>query len=85
MASVATEMLIKKGFLRREDDAKDRRLRRLTPTEKAAPIIKEGRDMQRYFAEVLTSGISEQEAQALRSAADKLILCAERFLKEENR
>ena len=83
MASVATEMLIKKGFLRREDDARDRRLRRLTPTEKAAPIIKEGREMQRYFAEILTSGISAQEAQALRSAADKLILSVERFLKEE--
>ena len=76
-------MLIKKGFLHREDDEKDRRLRRLTPTEKAAPIIKEGREMQRYFAEILTSGISAQEAQALRSAADKLILSVERFLKEE--
>lgn len=82
MASVATEILIKKELLRREDDNNDRRLRRLIPTEKATPIINEGREMQKAFTGAVTGGISEQEAAALRSAAEKLIFNAERILRE---
>lgn len=61
LASVGVETLIREGLLTRQDDPADRRIRRLTPTEKAAPIIAEGRQMQARFGAVLTEGISAEE------------------------
>lgn len=61
LASVGVETLIREGLLTRQDDPADRRIRRLTPTEKAAPIIHAGRQMQTRFGTLLTEGISEEE------------------------
>ncbi len=58
--------------MRRENDSTDRRIRRLVPTEKAAPIIAEGRDMQSRFAVMLRSGITQEELASFERMTDKL-------------
>lgn len=72
IASVAVETLISGGYMRRENDSTDRRIRRLVPTEKAAPIIAEGRDMQSRFAVMLRSGITQEELASFERMTDKL-------------
>ena len=47
IASIGVETLIRSGFLERQDDPQDRRIRRLIPTEKAAPVIADGA-LRRY-------------------------------------
>lgn len=72
IASVAVETLITGGYMQRENDSSDRRIRRLFPTEKAAPIITEGRDMQSRFAVMLRSGITQEELASFERMTDKL-------------
>lgn len=72
IASVAVETLITGGYMQRENDSSDRRIRRLVPTEKAAPIITEGRDMQSRFAVMLRSGITQEELASFERMTDKL-------------
>lgn len=73
MASMATESLIQNGLMLRQNDLKDRRVRRLVPTEKAASIIREGRTIQERFAKTLRQGVTEQEIEVFLRVADKLI------------
>ena len=49
IASVSVEILIENGFLVRKDDESDRRRRRLILTEKADPVISDGKKMQKYL------------------------------------
>jgi DNA-binding MarR family transcriptional regulator len=72
IASVAVESLIQRGLLTSEGDPKDRRMNRLIPTEKAQPIIEEGRRMQQYFEETLRNGITEEDLEVFSRVADKL-------------
>ena len=61
IASVAIDSLIKNGLLCRTEDEADRRKRRLAVTEKAAPIIEEGREMQAKFTAALRQNITDEE------------------------
>ena len=72
IASVAVETLISGEYMTRECDPHDRRIRRLVPTEKAAPLINEGRRMQQNFARTLRRGITAEELQASESINAKL-------------
>lgn len=72
IASVAVETLISGEYMTRECDPHDRRIRRLVPTEKAAPLINEGRRMQQNFARTLRRGITAEELQAFESINAKL-------------
>ena len=72
IASVAVETLISVEYMTRECDPHDRRIRRLVPTEKAAPLINEGRRMQQNFARTLRRGITAEELQAFESINAKL-------------
>lgn len=72
MASVAADTLIAKGLITRCDDPLDRRLRRLAPTDAAAPLIADGHKMQREFAASLTDGITEEELTAAEMTAAKI-------------
>lgn len=72
IASVAVDSLIKKGLLSRCEDEADRRKRRLVLTEKAIPIIKEGREMQARFADALKTNITDSEFDAVESVAEKI-------------
>ncbi len=72
IASVSTDSLIENGFLLRTTDPHDRRIFRLTPTEKAAPIIDEGRKVQEYFTGNLKSGVTDDELAVLNTLVGKL-------------
>lgn len=72
IASVAVETLISGEYMTRECDPHDRRIHRLVPTEKAAPLINEGRRMQQNFARTLCRGIKAEELQAFESINAKL-------------
>lgn len=72
IASVAVETLIQNGYMTRESDPADRRIRRLIPTEKAIPLIEEGRTMQKRFADTLRSGIMQDELASFMTMTDKL-------------
>lgn len=62
-ASVAIETLVKRGYLKREADAQDRRRQRLILTERAGAAIELGRQAQTTFGEQVTDGIAEEEMQ----------------------
>ena len=62
-ASVAIETLVKRGYLKREADAQDRRRQRLILTERAGDAIALGRQAQLAFGEQVTGGITEEELQ----------------------
>ena len=82
IASVSTDLLIENGLLSRTTDPNDRRIFRLTPTEKAAEIIEEGRRIQEYFAGTLREGVTEEELTAFSSLVGKLEANLSRFGKE---
>ena len=85
IASVAVESLMQSGLLERREDARDRRIRRLIPTAKAAPILSEGRRMQKHFADTLRSGITPEETAAFQSVTEKLVANMECFGREEKK
>lgn len=72
IASVAIDSLIKNGLLCRAEDEADRRKRRLAVTEKAAPIIEEGREMQAKFTAALRQNITDEEFAAIESLSKKI-------------
>ncbi len=63
IASVAVDQLVEAGLLERRVDAHDRRITRLFPTEKATPLIAEGRARQEQFYHRLNQTLTEEEKQ----------------------
>ena len=55
-----------------ENAGSDRRRRRLILTEKADPVISDGKKMQKYFTETLKKNITPEEMAAFQSLTDKL-------------
>lgn len=72
LASVAIESLLRQRLLTRSADERDKRFKRLTPTEKAAPLIEEGRRMQQAFWDALRQDVTNEELAALDTATRKL-------------
>lgn len=66
MASVAVDTLVRRGFLIAEDDADDRRVRRLSVAPAAADVIRDGTEVQRQFVESVGRGIGEDDREAFR-------------------
>lgn len=61
IVSLHVDTLVTLGLLERKAVPGDRRKLRLVPTEKAAPIIAQGKAMQESFAQTLAQGLSEDE------------------------
>ena len=59
--SVNVNKLVNEGLLLRENDQEDRRKVQLRCTEKAAAIIRRGRELQEQFIAQMLSGLSEEE------------------------
>lgn len=59
--SANVERLVKEGYVERRAVPGDRRKDALVCTEKAADIVKRGRELQAEFASALLAGISEEE------------------------
>ena len=59
--SINVNKLVGKGYLLRQNDPEDRRKVHLRCTEKAAPIIARGRQLQEVFLKEILQGLSGQE------------------------
>lgn len=70
--SKAVDLLINKGFLQTETDAKDRRVSHLTIQALALPIVKEARLAQDKLIQTLYQGISEEEQERLETIFTKM-------------
>lgn len=61
IVSFHVDRLVTEGYLLRRSVPGDRRKTSLVCTEKAAPVIEQGRTLQRAFAEQLADGLSEED------------------------
>ena len=61
LVSFHVEKLVEAGFIERRAVEGDRRKCRLVCTEKAEPVIKEGRELQKKFAHKLIEGFSDDD------------------------
>lgn len=64
LVSVNVDRLVQEGYLRREAVENDRRKTCLICTEKAAPVIAQGRKMQEAFMRRLVEGVDEAQLRA---------------------
>ena len=60
LVSVNVDKLVREGYLTRREAPDDRRKTLLLCTEKAHPVIKQGRSIQTQFRDTLLSGTDEQ-------------------------
>ena len=68
LVSVNVEKLVQEGYLTRCAVAGDRRKTELLCTEKAAPILARGRQLQKDFSENLFAGMDEARREAFAAA-----------------
>ena len=68
IVSVHVDRLVSEGYLERQNVPGDRRQTLLVCTEKAQPLIEQGRELQRRFSERLTMGLSVADKEALHKA-----------------
>ncbi len=66
VVSLHVDKLVKDGFLLRQSVEGDRRKIRLICTEKAQPIIDQGRRMQKDFFGCLMDGLTEEELEGFK-------------------
>lgn len=64
LVSVNVESLVREGYLTREKSADDRRKIRLVCTEKAAPVVERGRQLQSQFAGEMFQNVDERQKEA---------------------
>ena len=68
----AVDLLVKKGYLTRLRDRKDRRVVRLMPTQQGRAASEQHRAFHRRIADSLLSVLTDQEASALLRGLEKL-------------
>ena len=68
LVSINVEKLVQEGYLTRCAVAGDRRKTELLCTEKAAPILARGRQLQKDFSESLFAGMDEARREAFAAA-----------------
>lgn len=68
----AVDLLVKKGYLTRQRDGKDRRVIRLTPTQRGRAASERHRAFHRRITDHLMSALTAQEASALVRGMEKL-------------
>ena len=68
----AVDLLVKKGYLTRLRDRKDRRVVRLMPTQQGRAASEQHRAFHRRIADSLLSVLTDQEASALARGLEKL-------------
>ena len=72
LVSVHVDKLVTAGYLQRGTVSGDRRKILLSCTEKAQPVIRQGRKMQKDFFEKLFAGVDEPTRQAVFSAMQSI-------------
>ena len=68
LVSIHVDRLVREGYLTRQAVAGDRRKTELLCTEKAAPILARGRQLQKNFSESLFAGMDEARREAFAAA-----------------
>ena len=81
--SVNVNKLVNEGYLRRQEDQEDRRKVRLFCTEKAAAIIRKGRELQERFIRRMLDGLTPEELRIHRSCLETIALNAQKLLEEK--
>lgn len=66
IVSVHIDRLVNEGLLRRQPVPGDRRKQQLVCTEAAAPLIEQGRAIQKEFAARILAGLSDEDIDAFR-------------------
>ena len=84
LVSVNVDRLVQEGYLRREVSPADRRKTLLTCTEKAVPVIEQGRKMQETFFRRLVEGINEEQFRAFCDTIDQMSRNLDSILEEED-
>lgn len=84
LVSVNVERLVQEGYLKRRSVAGDRRKTELLCTEKAKPLIEEGRAVQLAFGEKLFAQVDEETRRVFVETLDSIGKNAEEILKGEH-
>ena len=84
LVSVNVERLVQEGYLKRRSVAGDRRKTELLCTEKAKPLIKEGRAVQLAFGEKLFAQVDEETRRVFVETLDSIGKNAEEIWKGEH-
>ncbi len=82
LVSFTVDKLVNEGYLQRHPVPDDRRKVRLSCTEKAAPIIEQGRHLQDQFTQALIEGMNPQEVQQFKGYMEIIEGNIEAMLKE---
>lgn len=85
LVSVNVEKLVQEGYLERRPIPKDRRKTCLVCTDKAAPIIRQGRDIQTAFFDRLLNGIDEEELLAFHHVLCSIDKTLDQMMDERNK
>ncbi len=70
--SVGVESLVERGFLERQRRDGNRKIIHLRLTEAAAPVIRDGRAVQRRYGQLLLAEFTEEERRELFRLLEKL-------------
>lgn len=76
------ERLVAEGYLERSPVAEDRRRIRLVLTQKTAPVVARGRELQRHFCEYMTRGLTEADRKHFYECLQIVALNAEQAVTE---
>ncbi|MFR1518440.1 MAG: MarR family winged helix-turn-helix transcriptional regulator [Clostridia bacterium] len=82
LLSVTIEKLIRAGYLKRENDRKDRRVQRLIPTKCAEALIADGFAVQRRFEAAIFQEMTEDDLALFESLLNKLLAAADKLEEE---
>lgn len=72
IVSVLVNKVMEQGLVEALPDQKDRRIRRLFLTEKALPIVNDGRIMMKWVIHILFRGLSAAERESVRGALARM-------------
>ena len=80
--SVNVNKLVTEGYLLRQSDREDRRKVRLICTEKAASIVRRGRELQERFFRQMQEGLSPEERKIHAHCLETMATNAKRLLEQ---
>ena len=82
--SVNVNKLVSEGYLLRENDQLDRRKVRLSCTEKAAAIVRRGREIQDRFFQQIQQGLTQEELNTHFHCLETIAANAQMLLEQKN-
>ncbi len=84
LVSINVEKMVREGYLCRRNVEGDRRKIELICTDKANPIIEEGRKIQEQFENLLFSGMTQLEKERFQASLESMRENLEEIIKKES-